>query len=263
MSVSATPRCCCAPVIANIESRFPVMSIEGNHMSQGACYSHRYARDMALVSLLRAAHRLFSGASIIQNLDRLSALRNRGFPIEEVHTLYVQLDSPFLDAFRIATSFENLFKAELLAFGYVVHKVDGRTHDRKFEDLAKAQLVGPIRVTQVKRAEGSSWKRHGPFTIVSLRSQTLTLGQLINDESAYTRSLRLSQQLRSALKFVREQRNTVHFVVNDAGRFNSHVVDWYLCLRATMNRRLIPRYRALIDRYTHLRDNPMWALNEI
>ena len=212
------------------------MSLDGNHMSYGACYASRDARDMALISLLRVAHNLISSASIIQNLGRLIVLRDRQFPPEDVLALFTELDPPFLDAFKIATSFENLFKAELLAFGYVVHKIDKRANGGQFQALANAQEDGPVALTNVKLAEGRSWKRRGPFTIASLRNETLTLGRLIDKKAAYSRSLRLGSKLVTALNFVREQRNTVHFVVNDTGRYNKSVVDHYSCLKNSVLR---------------------------
>lgn len=239
------------------------MSLDGNHLSQGACYANADARDMALVSILRVAHKLFASASIIQSLDQLCALRERHFPLEEVHSLFASLDPPYLDAFKLATSFENLFKAELLSFGYVVHKVDKRVNGRQYEVLARTQSVGPVRIRDIRAAEGTSWRRRGPFTISSLTKETLTLGTLIDLNLGYRRSLRLSSQLVAALQYVRAQRNTVHFVVNDIGRFNEQVVDWYVCLKSAINGRLIPRYRNVIAKYPHLRGNPNWGLDEI
>ena len=232
-------------------------------MSEGACYQSNDARDIGLVSLLRVAHRLFSSASVIQALPRLVELRTREFPIAEFHELFLTLDPPFLDAFKIATSFENLFKAELLDFGYVVHKIDKRANARQFEALGSQQALRPIHVTEIRAAEGATWMRRGPFTIASLGHETLTLGLLISEHAAYWRSLRLAKPLRDALDFVRTQRNTVHFVVNDSSRFNNQIVDWYLGLRSAMNTRLLPRYRKVIMRYPHLKSSPALALNEI
>lgn len=239
------------------------MAINGNHMSEGACYQCRDARDMALVSLLRTAHQLFSSASIIRELPRLVQLRDQRFPIEEVHPFFQSLDPPFLDAFRIATSFENLFKAELLDYGYVVHKIDQRTNAKKFETLGKQQILRPIRVSEIRKVEQSTWRRRGEFKIASLNHETLTLGSLISAQGSYKRTLRLNQSVIEALSYVRKQRNTVHFVVNDMGRFNNHVVDWYLDLRATINRRLLPRYTKIISRYEHLKSSAAFRLDEI
>ncbi|MEO5657778.1 MAG: hypothetical protein ABIO65_10430 [Nitrospiria bacterium] len=239
------------------------MAIEGNHLSEGACYQNRDARDIALVRVLRVAHKLFAEASVIQNLDRLQAIRAAGFPIEDIHALAMTFDPPFLDAFKIATSFENLFKAELIAFGHVVHKIDKRARGGTFRTLAEQQTTRPIRLSELRKLEGTSWRRQGQFTIVGLTHETLTLGQLTNQNNRYRQSLRLSQQVLSALKFVRQQRNTVHFVVNDIGSFGNCVVDWYLCLRAAMNRRLLPRYQAIINKYDHLRGSAQWHLQEI
>ncbi len=177
--------------------------------------------------------------------------------------LAVALDPPFLDAFRIATSFENLFKAELLHFGYVVHKIDKHANNHRFRTLGIQQELRPIRITEIKRVDRSAWRRHGSFTIVSLTHQTLTLGLLTNARSGYKRSLRLSKQLLDPLNFVRKQRNTVHFLLNDTGRFNNQIVEWYLNLCTAMNKRLLPRYSQIIAKYPHLRGNSSLRLNKI
>jgi hypothetical protein len=104
-------------------------------MSEGACYQHWSGRDMAVLSLLR-----------------VEAIRDRGFPIEEFHDFAFSIDPPFLDALRIATSFENLFKAELLAFGYVVHEVDARAAGGRFKSLANQQMQRPIRISELRAA---------------------------------------------------------------------------------------------------------------
>ena len=239
------------------------MPIDGNHISEGACYQNHGARDMALVSVLRVAYKLFTEASVIQNLNRLQAIRLAGFPIEDLHALAITFDPPFLDAFKIATSFENLFKAELIAFGYVVHKIDKRAKGGAFRALGELQATRPIRLSELRKLEGASWRRQGSFTIVGLTHETLTFGQLTNENNRYRNSLRLNQQMVSALKFVRQQRNTVHFVVNDIGSFNNSVVDWYLCLRAAINSRLLPRYQTIINKYDHLRGSAQCHLKEI
>lgn len=232
-------------------------------MSEGACYQNRDARDMALISMLRTAHTLISQSSVIKNLDRFVAIRDAGFPIQEVHSLFLTLDPPFLDAFRIATCFENLFKAELLAFGYVVHKFDRKAQGGQFKALALTQDTTPVCLTKLRELEGKAWKRKGAFTIIGLRPYTLTLGQMINKKNAYKNSLRLSKKAVDALEFVQHQRNTIHFVVNDMGCFNTKIVDWYLCLRSAANTRLLPRYLAIVDRYEHLKGNPQWFLSEV
>jgi hypothetical protein len=95
-------------------------------MSEGACYRDSGGRGMAILSLLKYAHRMFSEASVIRKLDDLERIFKSSVPdIHDLYPVFVELDPAFLDAFRIATCFENMFKAQLLKFGYVVHEIDG------------------------------------------------------------------------------------------------------------------------------------------
>lgn len=237
------------------------MALEGNHMSEGACYQHHSARDMAAISILRVAHKMFSQATVIQHLDEVEdVVVNRGFDIGEFHNLVTTFDPPFLDAFRIATSFENLFKAELLLYGYVVHKI---SRGSRYSSLSSQQKNRPIKLSEIRSLERGSWKRRGPFQINSLSKNTLTLAELISKTGRYKNSLRLSNFCIEAIDTIRKQRNTVHFVVNDIGHYNKKVVEAYIYLRSFINIRLIPKYNSVIQRWDHLRNNPEWRLNEI
>ena len=237
------------------------MSLEGNHMSEGACYQHHSARDMAAINILRMAHKLFSQATVIQHLDEIEdVVVNRGFDIVEFHRLVAKFDPPFLDAFRIATSFENLFKAELLLYGYVVHKI---SRANRYSSLNSQQKIRPIKLSEIRSLERGTWKRRGPFQINSLSKRTLTLAEIISKTSRYKYSLRLSNYCIEAIDTIRKQRNIVHFIVNDVGHYNKRVVEAYIYLRSFMNKRLIPRYNSVIQRWDHLKSNPEWVLNEI
>ncbi len=236
------------------------MSLDGNHISEGACYQRHDVRDMAAISLLRVAHKMFSDATIVKNLDKLEdCIIHRGFDIGEFHSLLKDFDPPFLDAFRIATCFENMFKAELLCCGYVVHKINNRKHPQ----LHGIQLQRPIKLSEIKAIEGAAWKRRGKVQITSLNKMTLTLAQLINKNSRYKNSLRLSNACIDAIDTIRRHRNTVHFLVNDIGHYNKKVVGSYIYLRTFLNKRLINRYNKIVQRWEHLRTNAEFQLYEI
>lgn len=232
------------------------------NMSEGACYVNHDARNMAMISLMRTAHRLLSQSSVIVRLTELETLCANGFPLEEFHRFAASMDPPFLDAFRIATAFENLFKAELLGFGYVVHKFDVKAGPL-FKQLANQQKTRPIKVTELKAAEGVTWCKRDDFVIAGLTHETIPFGRLISSGSAYSRSLRLSGKLMQALDTTREHRNTVHLVMNDIGRFNINVVENYLVMRDAFNTRLLHRYQRILGRYEHMRDSKGLSLNKI
>lgn len=237
------------------------MALESNHMSEGACYRHHSGRDMAAISILRVAHKLFSQATIIQHLNNVEdVVINRGFDIREFHNLVKTFDPPFLDAFRIATSFENFFKAELILFGYVIHKIN---RNSRYSSLRSQQQYRPIKVSEIRSLERGTWKRRGLFQINSLSKTTLTLAELISKTGRYKNSLRLSNFCIDTIDTIRKQRNTVHFLVNDIGHYNKKVVESYIYLRSFMNERLIPRYNSVIMRWDHLKNDPELRLNEI
>jgi hypothetical protein len=229
-------------------------------MSEGACYQSKSARDMAIISLLKHAHRMFREASVIQNLDKLEHLyRNHEPKIEEFVPIFAELDPAFVDAFRISTCFENLFKAQLLKFGYVVHEIDGS----KLKHLRQEQLKRPIGVPDVRRIEKSNWKRHGEFTIRCLKLNTLPLGTLIDGATKYPKSLRLSTQALKALNLIRKERNSVHLVVNNIKHLNRELIGSYGLLRILVNTRLVPLHNWALDQWDHTRNYSTLRLKEL
>ena len=237
-----------------------LVPLKANHMSEGGCYRHRSARDMAIFSLLKHAHKMFAEASVIQKLDSLEALYKNPVPdIRDLHKIFIELDPAFLDAFRIATCFENMFKAQLLKCGYVVHEIHSGTH----KDLWNEQKVRPIRISEIRKIEGSNWKRRGDFTIRSLQSRTLGLPRFLNCKSRYKHSLRLSSRTIGALDLINKERNTVHLLVNDIKHLDHQLVDSYGLLRQLVNTRLITLHNRVTGQWAHLRYYPELRLREI
>lgn len=218
---------------------------------------------MAVFSLLRAAHRLFSSATVISNLERLIGIREQKYSQVDTFGILLTLDPAYLDAFRIATCFENLLKAELLDFGYVVHMIDPKAHGCRFRQLAELQKKAPVRATCIRQIEGHSWRRNGEFAIASLKPVTIGLPLLLDQKTAYYRSLRLSQRLVEALQRTRKERNAIHFIARDARTINDRVIEDYIDLREAVNRRLLPRYERIRARYKHIADNTYWNLAAI
>lgn len=235
------------------------MTINGNHMSEGGCYQHHSFRDMAVYSMLTVAYRLFSQATVIKKLPELEELYVQNAPsVQDLHELIMQLDPPFMDAFRIATCFENMFKAQLLSFGYVVHIID----NKKQLHLHNQQKIRPIKVSEIRSLERKTWKRKGPFQIESLKKKSLTLYHITSTKK-YQNSLRLSARFIESLNEIRKHRNTIHLLINDIGRYSNKIVLSYSYLKEVVNKRLLNKHNEIIDRWEHMRTNPTLRLNEI
>lgn len=126
------------------------MALDGNHFSEGACYQQKQAKDMAILSLVRQAHKLCASASSIQYLGEIRDAIEPTWNDEKVHSLFERLNPAFLDALFIATAAENLLKSELLTRDYVVHVVDKNIapHLRSLQDKR------PLPLSDIKTEEG-------------------------------------------------------------------------------------------------------------
>ena len=86
--------------------------LRADQVVEGACYTDVSWRRLTVLNMLGASYRIFKPTSVIRRLDALAAidlLKPRQF--RRFSRLIWSLDPPVLDAVRIATCFENLFKA--------------------------------------------------------------------------------------------------------------------------------------------------------
>ena len=232
--------------------------LHANNLSEGSCYSGTDGKDMVTEQVLRNSVTLFKQATVIKNLD---LLKKYCFGSSKNLTKFflIKKDSPYLDAFRIATCFENFLKMELIDYGYVIHSIDGRIDSQKYAALANKQKIMPIKLSSLKQLEGLRWKRGYQFVFQSLKKNTINFNILIN-QSKYRSCFKMKSIIFQELNRIRSHRNNIHFLCNDIGEYNKQIILGYIEMKECINNRLIPKYNKLCDKYSHLQG---WRLNKI
>jgi hypothetical protein len=203
-----------------------------------ACYSNDVTRRFVALATLGECCRIFSGTSIIRNLDRISFLHGKplegeGLKLaEELHTILRSLDSRVLDAVRISICFENFFKMKLLLDGYVIHNVD----KSKNKVLASKQLQYPI-----ERAE------FGDDIYKFINMQTIGLKLLIRD--GYKKKLCMPPELFDSLEAIIKRRNNLHYLIADNRWFSGTRLDHLFCIRACYTEFVVKLHNELLCEY--------------
>jgi hypothetical protein len=122
-----------------------------------------------VLNILSICHRICEGTSLIRRLDELTTIDFGDVSqFDRANKLIWSLDPPILDAVRIATCFENLLKTRLLLRGYVIHQIDKRASNQTYRPLADEQRKRPIKISEVKHAEGLKRKRGNQYVFHSL-----------------------------------------------------------------------------------------------
>ena len=158
-----------------------------------------------------------------------------------VHRLLSSLDVPVVDAFRITTCFENLFKARLLLKGWLIHQVSPVTQ----KALANQQRTHPIRISHLKRVEGFFRFRDIGYEFASLSHRTLRWSTMVH-ESAYRAELGLPVRLFDALEPFAGKRNSLHFLALDSSHYDTRVVDDLCVIRSCFNRFVVRQHNRLV-----------------
>jgi hypothetical protein len=220
-------------------------------LGEGACYSNVLNRRTVVLTLLCVSHRLFEGATVIRRLDAVApyifALRTG---LEEkdrraLHEIVLSFDPPVLDAVRIATCFENLYKARLLLAGFVIHRIESSP---RWKRLAQTQLERPVRVVEIKRAEGLVGRRDLGYAFDSLSPHTLGWRTLM--KPSYQAVIKLPDRLHQCVNRVAAQRNTLHFLGGgDVGSYNEKVIVDLRYMRTAFNRYVVGGANRLLDSF--------------
>lgn len=232
------------------------MALDGNFYSEGACYQSKDAKDMATLSLVRQAHRLFAAATSIKYIEEFKDIVSEKFNPNKMLSLNAKLNPSFLDALLIVTAFENVLKAELLAKDFVVHEAAAKS------PLKPIQEKTPLAVSQLITEEGTNWQASGKFTIKSLSKKTLTISRIVG-EPHYQTELSLKKDEVEALQRAIHHRNKVHLFINDSRSFSNQVIADLELLKSLINRIAIPRCNATLQQISHLSDRDDMKLTEI
>jgi hypothetical protein len=220
--------------------------LRANHFAEGACYTDLPTRKWVVMAILSSCYRICEGTSLLRRLDELAALdfshmNHSG----RASALLWSLDPPVLDAVRIATCFENLFKARLLLRGYVIHRIDKQALSLPYTYLAAEQRKRPIKILEIKRAEGLRWRRKPQYVFQSLSIFTLSWNTIVT-QAAYTTRLRLPSKLFTSLKDIVDKRNSLHYLADSTAFYNRKFVEDLLFIRESFNRFIVKTHNDLV-----------------
>lgn len=218
--------------------------LRGQQVEEGACYTARRWRKQVAMNMLASSYRLFAPASRIAKLESLAAHvnpKNQRARLRASRFLW-SLDPAVLDAFRITTCFENLFKARLLLAGYVIHRV---SRQAAYCSIERRQRSQPIRIGEIKKMEGLRGRQAAGYSFASLSPQTLRWSTLVG-EPAYRAQLRLPDRLFDVLKTLADKRNTLHFLALEASTYNVQVVEDLRYIRTCFNRFVVQQHNRLV-----------------
>jgi hypothetical protein len=223
--------------------------LRANCLGEGACYTDLRTRQWVAINILSSCYRIGEGASLLRRLDELAALDFGNMDDEgrlRALDLFVSLEPAVLDAVRIATCFENLFKVRLLLRGYVIHQIDKEARSRSFKSLADEQRKRPIKISEIRCAEGLRWQRQPEYVFQSLSSFTLGRSTLL--KAAYTTPLNLPSKLFTSLKDIVDKRNSLHFLANNTALYNRKFVEDLRCIRESFNRFIVGANNDLVKK---------------
>jgi hypothetical protein len=217
--------------------------------AEGACYTDLRTRKWVAMTILQSCYRIGAGASLFRKLDELAALDFSTMDDDDrirLHVLLGSLDPPILDAVRIATFFENLFKVCLLLRGYVIHRIEKETVNPSYQCLAKAQQKRPITISEIKRTEGLIGRQQPDYEFQSLSSFTLEWSTMVT-KRAYRTQLCLPPDLFSSLKDIAAKRNSLHYLADAAAVYNHKFIEDLLFIRQSFNRFIVRAHNDLVQ----------------
>jgi hypothetical protein len=189
--------------------------------------------------MLRNSHRLFVETSRMKRLDDLES-SFWALPLEssqDFMTATGKLDPAILDATRICICFENFLKAELILKQLIIHQLSKKHLANAHKYLFYDQEKRPIKVSEIKQAEGYGKKRK-ILEFKSLKNKTINLSTLIS-MPGYTSKFRLPKLFFSALSRINDQRNSLHFLTVASSAYDQGVFDELNCLKTIFNERLV------------------------
>jgi hypothetical protein len=219
--------------------------LRANYVGEGYCYTAVRHRLETAMALILSAHRILRDASRVRRLRAIKSIDfTRRLSLPRVHKLMTSLDPIAIDAVRIATAFENVFKARLLLHGFVVHRID-RRGGTTAKMLAKIQHTRPLRIRDVKRAEGCRHGRRIDYVFRLLENTTLGCRVMVG-QAAYRGALRLPVELLDAFDQIVHQRNAVHFLAGSVDFLNARFIEELTLMVNSFNRIAVPQHNRLV-----------------
>lgn len=217
--------------------------LRANYREEGVCYTGPHYRKHVALHMLSHAHSIFTPTSRIKGLKRLEEIFNRSSPRHSArdNKFMWSFDPSVVDAFRITTCFENLFKARLILDGWLIHEI---SRDKQF-DLWKRQRSAPIRVSTVKGIEGHVGKRDIGYIFETLSIKTIQWRTLV-EQPDYRLAIGLPERLFEALRPFAAKRNSLHFLALNSAQYSRKTVDDLRVIKNGFNRFVVQRHNRMV-----------------
>jgi len=215
--------------------------------------------------MLANSYRVLSGTTLLERIDEIaSTFGSTDKEQDRFLSIIWSLDSPTLDAARICICFENFFKAELLLKGYIIHRIDKAALTPTYRYLAADQKTRPIKITEIKLAEGLRWKRNNNYSFQTLTPFTIEF-TLFLKEPSYKSKIRLPEGVFLALKRINTKRNMLHYLVGDGAVYDQQVIAELQCVKRCFNDYLVMKHNRLLKELqfpdVHIKD-PLWTSSD-
>ena len=216
-------------------------------LPDGVCYFNNRHRKWVALDMLSSSYTIFFDSVLIQRLDLLKEAFDTASPdekglLKKYAVISEIMRNPILDAIKIITCFENFFKAELLLKGYVIHRI---VCNKRYAIFSKHQEKTPIRISDIKRAEGLLGKKKINYVFKSLNETTIIFSIFLN-RRGYQSILKFPQRLYDILKDINEKRNTLHYLAGQSAAYNKKIIDDYIFLRDFVKKHLVKRHNNLV-----------------
>lgn len=134
--------------------------LKGNALYSAACYTNLNMRKWVAVGLLLSSYEIFHESQLIKKLELLKANYGKDEKsFKRIAKIIHTIKNPIVDITKICICFENYLKVELLLKGYIIHNIDVRVENKKYKSFAEKQKTQPIRISEIKKAEGLIGKK--------------------------------------------------------------------------------------------------------
>jgi|WetSurMetagenome_2_1015567.scaffolds.fasta_scaffold00201_8 hypothetical protein len=209
----------------------------------GSSHNEIIKRKWIASCLLLSSFNIFHDSKLIRKLEHLkSNFGNDDESFTKFSKILFTIKSPIVDITKICICFENYFKVELLLKGYIIHKIDW--NNKKYQSLSKKQKEQPIKISELKKAEGFIGRKSHIYDFDSLLETTIGFNTLLSKPD-YKIQLRFPVRLFQILERVNRKRNTLHFLLDTTYSFSENVLDDYIYLNNIVNNRLARKYELL------------------
>lgn len=206
-------------------------------------FNKRY-REWVVSNLFKVSIKLFKDSYNIRNFEKLET-KLKKLTIRTNLWNFVKED--FIDQIKIVTCFENYMKGILILKGYLVHDINRKMDNEKFNVLGNIRKK-PIKISNIKKIEccdldGEEIKN---YYLSGIEKKTIPMSTLLNKK--YQRVIKLPKKVYNIIFTLNEQRNHLHFQVKNGVNYNEQVVKDLRVLIEFVNGKIIKKHNQLTNK---------------